>query len=256
MLLTTQLCAQDIGNGNLLNQLQDCSVKSLDEFVNRFNGVEVPNFIKNSSAPQNRTTYVRALFDTVFYPNADAEKTRVVDEFVMEVVKNNIEIDMFDSLCYAQAHCIFIYKGKEVELDIVLQYENIRDDYYKWAIVGVNGLSDAGLLPKQEEGYISPVQHEFHFRELSKAFPHMYNYCKRDYRIDQLSYLLAMMEGNEVKFRSCEYHHYYFFSVPNYLFIVSYKNRIDTNTGWLISDVVELPTTEKQSVINSFLGNN
>ncbi|MBQ6068541.1 MAG: hypothetical protein IJK84_03470 [Bacteroidales bacterium] len=228
----------------------------MDEFVNRFNGTEVPDFIKKSSAPQTRKTYVSALFDTVFYPNANREKNTTVDEFVSAVVFNNHQIDMYDSNCYAEARCIFVYKGKDVGLNVVLQYEKIREDYYKWSIVGANGLDEAGLLPPQEEGYISPVQHEFHFAELKKAFPHMSAYCKHDYRPDQLSYLQALVEKNVLQYKYCEYHRYYFFSVPNYLFIVTLKNRIDTNSGWLISDVVEVTPADRQSVIGSFLGRN
>lgn len=254
LLPVARLNAQNAGFVNTLNQLQDARVKSLDEFVNRFNGTEVPAFVRNSSAPQNRQTYIETLFDTAIFHRGDLAKREVIDDFISAVVADSIQLDMHDSTCYAEARCIFVYKGKEVGLNIVLQYENIRDDYYDWAIVGVNGMEQLGFFASQRDGYISPIQHEFHFAELSRSFPHMIDYCKQSYSPDQLSYLMALVEAGSLQFKTCEYHQYYFFSEPKYLFIVSLKNRIDVNSGWLISDVVEIPHGENKSVINSFLG--
>lgn len=254
MALMLQLNAQVAGFVNTLNQLQDARVKSLDEFVERFNAKEVPTFIRNSSAPQNRQTYIKALFDTSLYHNDNVTRISTIDDFVSAVVADSIFLNMHDTTCYAEAHCLFTYKGKDVDVNIVLQYENIRDNYYDWAIVGVNGLDKIGFFNSDRNGYISPIQHEFHFAELSRAFPHMIDYCKLSYDIDQLSYLIALVEEGILRYRTCIYHQYYFFSVPKYLFIVSHKNRAEANSGWLISEVLEVPMGEEKSVISSLLG--
>lgn len=253
LLLAMGLQAQTIGRKSQLNVLQDCRVKSLEEFTERFNGNEVPDFIKNSPVPQNRRTYVAALVNTDFL-ETDKGNPAVAEGFVDAVATSNRMVSMFDSNCYAEAHCLFAYKGKEIELSLMLQLEKIREYYYKWSIVGVNGLVEAGLIPQLEDGYISPLQHEFHFDDLRNAFPHVGSCCYANTTVDQLSCLIALCESGVLKYKDCVQNDYFFFEIPGYVFLVSQKNRQDCNSGWLISNIMVVPDHEKEALIEILLG--
>lgn len=248
--------AQEImDNSSQLNFLQDCMVKTLEEFTQRFNGDEIPQYIKNNpDIPPNRHSYIQALFDRDYFANSDSSNLLMVEDFIRLIITEDIKVSMFDSNFYCVAHCLFDNHGKSIQLDLILQLENIRNQFYKWVVVGVNGLHEAGLIPSQKYGYITPNQHDFHFDELNSVFPHLFNYCYRSMMIDQLSVLIALCEQKIVTYKSCGSNDYYFFQVPNYVFQVSERRRIDSNSGWLISNISKLDGKGKQILIESLCG--
>lgn len=245
--------AQTWGSNPQLNELANYYVKSLNEFMHRFNAEEIPPFIQEGGNENLRQRCIMALFDLEQVPDGKSEAAQRILKFDSIVCANNIQLHITNPGLFAEARCQFKYKKKDIELNLVLVYENIRDDYYRWAIAGVNGLVEAGLVDTTAYGYINPVQHELHFTELSGAFPHMNGYFERRHGLDPLSFLAGLAESGALQLVACQTVTYWFTQVPGYVFSVSLHPRMKGNAGWLIHDLIETTEKDRSYIINYLL---
>lgn len=245
--------SQTWGSNPELNAFANYYVKSLNEFMHRFNADEIPNFIQEAGSDNVRQRCIMALFDLEQVPDGQSETAQRILRFDSIVCSNNIMLHITNPGLFAEARCLFKYKKKDVELNLVLVYENIRDDYYRWAMAGVNGLVEAGIIDTTAYGYINPVQHELHFSELSGAFPHMNGYFARSYDVDQLSFLAGLAESGSLQLVGCQTVTYWFTQVPGYVFTVSLHPRLKGNAGWLIHDLLEVNEEDKSRIIDYLL---
>lgn len=256
LLLAAPICgwAQSWGTNSELNALADNMVKSLNEFMHRFNADEVPPFIVDDGSGSLRRKCIIALFDLEQVPDGESEQAGRIMAFTNAALDNDIRLDITTPGLYAEARCRFKYRGREVEANLVLVYENYKEDYWCWTIAGANGLVEAGLIDTARTGYISPTSHALDFTELEKAFPATLRYRDRDHTVDQLTWLAAMSECGALHFEGCHEVAYYFTQVPGYVFTVSMHPRKSINTGWLIHDLIGIADNQKDSLINQLLG--
>jgi hypothetical protein len=245
--------AQTWGSNPELNAFANYYVKSLNEFMHRFNADEIPQFIQDEGEENMRQRCILALFDLEQVPDGKSETAQRVMKFDSIVCARNILLHITDPGLYAEARCLFKYNKKDIELNLVLVHEYIRDDYYRWAIAGVNGLVEAGIIDTAAYGYINPVQHELYFSELSEAFPHMNGYISRSHDIDQLSFLAGLAESGTLQLVGCQTVTYWFTQMPGYVFSVSLHPRLKGNAGWLIHDLIETTDKDKLFIINYLL---
>ncbi len=245
--------AQTWGSNPELNAFANYYVKSLNEFMHRFNADEIPAFIQEEGGENIRQRCIIGLFDLEQVPDGQSEAAHRILKFDSIVCATNTLLNITDPGLYAEAKCLFKYKKKEIELNLVLVYENIRDDYYRWAIAGINGLLKADLIDTTAYGYINPVQHELHFSELSGAFPHMNGYFSKEHHIDQLSFLAGLAECGALQLVGCQTVTYWFTQIPGYVFSVSLHSRMKSNAGWLIHDLIETTEKDKLYIINYLL---
>ena len=246
-------CAQTWGGNPQLNELANYYVKSLNEFMHRFNAEEIPPFIQEGGNENIRQRCIIALFDLEQVPDGNSDAAQRILKFDSIVCSTNTLLNITNPGLYAEARCLFKYKQKELELNLVLVYEKIRDDYYRWAIAGVNGMVEKGLIDTTAYGYINPVQHELHFTELSGAFPHMNGYFSKDHDVDQLSFFAGLAESGALQLVGCQTVTYWFTQVPGYVFSVSLHPRLNSNAGWLIHDLIETTDEDKSYIINYLL---
>ena len=245
--------AQTWGSTPTLDQLEQRYVKSLNEFMHRFNADEVPPYLQGDSATL-RQKCILALFDLAQAPDLGSPKAQQMLRFDSIVCADNILLHIADSGLLTEAHCQFIYKKRTVELNLILRYELIRDGYYRWVLVGANGLAEAHLIDTSRYGYINPVNHELHLSELSHAFPTMNGHFSIQHKIDALSYLAGLAESGALQFDGCSDVVYWFTQVPGWVFSVSSHPRFDANSGWLIHDLQEMDDNTKTSFINKLKG--
>ncbi len=253
LLIAAPCLAQTWGSNPELNVFANYYVKSLNEFMHRFNADEIPQFIRDKGGENMRQRCIIALFDLEQVPDGNSETAQRILKFDSVVCANKMMLRITDPGLYAEAKCLFKYKKKDLELNLVLVYENIRDDYYRWAIAGVNGLVEAGVIDTTAYGYINPVQHELHFSELSSAFPHMNGYFSRQRNFDQLSFIAGLAESGALHLEACQTVTYWFTQVPGYVFSVSLHPRLKGNAGWLIHDLIETTENDKSIIINYLL---
>lgn len=253
-LFTASCFAQTWGSNPELNKFEQYYVKSLNEFMHRFNAEEVPPFIKENGGTNLRHKCILALFDLEQAPSIESEAAKRILRFDSVVCAQGTLLHIDMPGLYAEAHCVFKYKKKEIEFNLILVYERIKEDYFRWTIAGVNGLEDAGLLDTTRRGYINPVNHELHFSELESAFPHINGDFEHNHNVDKLSFVAGLAESEALKLIGCQSVTYWFTQIPGYLFSVSLHPRFGGNAGWLIHDLIEISEDEKSVFIKELKG--
>ena len=211
-------------------------VKSVDEFIQRFNGTESHPAVPDSV--DARMYNLVALFDRNM-PRAnepDSVFERNIMDFIGYVVQNDVKIRLTDADMYA-----------EVETEATV----------RWAIVGAKGLVKAGLIDTTTFYGISPVEHEIHFMGIGDIFEkgnnsRLMGYRGKDTRVDELSVLLAWGTTDNVRISQVERLTLHCLEVPGYVFTIEVRNRKGNNSGWLISSFRRLENKEKY--IDKLLG--
>lgn len=208
--------------------------------MHRFNADEIPPFIIADNSDSMRMKCILALFDFEQVTDGNSPKAQQLLKFDSAVCASGLLLNIADSGFFAEAKCLFKYKKKDVTINMIMKYENIRDDYYRWTVFGVNGLGKAGLVDTSHYGYINPTNHELHFSELSQAFPTMNGHFSKQHPIDILSYMAGLCESGTLQLIGCSAVVYWFTQVPGWVFSVSSHTRMGANSGWLIHDLMEV----------------
>jgi len=244
------------GNTDLfLNSLNNAYVKSIDEFIARFNAEEFHPGIYYDDENNLRTRSLLSLIDWQRFQVEDSIISHLEMSFSDSVCWNDILLNIESGDIYAEAKCIFEYKQQNIPISIIFTYENIRDDFYKWAMTGVNGLFESRFVDTNRNGYINPIQHELHFSDLKSACESdLTRFVSVDKPIDQLSFFLGMMKTGQMKFISCNNVLFHFTQVPYYIFVVGKANRLSHNSGYLIQSLFRMEESQKRDYIKQLSG--
>ncbi|MDE7456856.1 MAG: hypothetical protein K2M96_09165 [Prevotella sp.] len=226
-------------------------VKSIDEFMKRFNGEEVYPGLEKTDGNFLKLNLFSLLDHQM---NKDAKQNAI--PFVSAIINNGVKLNYSDSLWYAEAKCNITYKGKPKTITLFLCPERIKDNKFRWAFCGADGIN-GNLIDTEHKSAISPVEHEIHFMELQSIFKndrqHIFGYRQNDYKIDQLSVFLTLVYAGQINFISVSELKFHFFNVPDYRFIVEEIGRRGSNAGWLITSFDKLPQTDKNKYINNLI---
>ncbi len=247
--------AQIISGDPFLNNLNAAYVKSIDEFIQRFNGEAFhPNFYYEEEE-KTRERLLLSLVDWQRFQIEDSTVTALLISFTDSVCRNDIRLDVESGGIYAEAQCLFEYEQGNIPINLVFVYENIRDDFYKWALAGANGLVESGIMDTTCKGYINPIQHELHFSDLASACESdLTRYISVSRTIDQLFYLLGMIKTGQLKFVSCNTILFHFMQIPGFVFVVDKANRLSFNSGYLINSLIKIDESNKQDYIKQLIG--
>lgn len=227
------------------DQLYDSHVKSLDEFIQRFNGREI-----NQLASQNQINKVRStrfsLFNYELLKNVDRNDSvsSVYEKFIFDVEADSIEIAIENPLNWVETKCDFSWKNAPKSLSLKLQLEEDDNHCWRWCIVGVDGLKDSGLLDEEGILQISPVEHELNFIGLESLFLHdsmkFVKTRKIGTSIDELSYFYGLVYSGLLKYNRCDSVEFHCNQISGYSFVVKEINRLNSsNSGWLIVSLQE-----------------
>lgn len=246
--------SQDAFYDSYLEDINSAHVTSLEEFMARFNAEAFHPEISVENDENLRIRSILTLFDWQEFLVQDSAVVSQIVEFAESVCHDSILLNIEDSSFYAEACCLFSYKDKEIPINLVFEYENIRDDYYRWAVAGANGLKNCNLLDTIYDGYINPVQHELHFSELHAACEDLNKYISISKEVDQLSFVLGMIKTCQLEFVACNKVLFHFAQVPGFVFVVDKKNRLGRNSGYLISKLTRVEDLQKSNYIDHLLG--
>ena len=245
--------SQGTNFNSYLDDINSAHVTSLEEFMQRFNAEAFHPELNLDNDKNLRIRSILTLFDWQEFRVQDSAVISQIVEFAEKVCHDSILLNIEDSSFYAEASCLFSYKDKEIPINLVFEYENIRDDYFRWAVAGANGLKNCNLLDTIFDGYINPVQHELHFSELHAACEDLNKYISISKEVDQLSFVLGMIKTGKLDFVACNKVLFHFAQVPEYVFVVDKKNRLDRNSGYLISKLIKVEELQKGHYINRLL---
>lgn len=246
-----------LGGPDYYDLLFNRCVKSCDEFMCRFNEEEVfPDLDKNDEQLGQKNMML--LFDYQLSKELGKEKfLQDVWKFYDVVKSNNVKLKYESKNWFAEVRVAFMYDKKSVELGLVLQPEKTPKGLDCWTVVGVNELDKIGYKDSTQRLVISPEQHEAEFMELESDFKfsakEFSQFRSYETKLDALSYFFALVESGVLVFNKRVSTTYQFFDVPSYVFSVTYFNRKNSNTGWLITSYREVDNMEKSEIINKLL---
>ena len=237
----------------ITQRTHEASVKSIDEFMARFNGTE-RHILVDSKKPGAARQNLLYLFDA-----ADTTHYKAKMALVDTVMARKLKLDYHSKMWYAEALCKMIYKKREIPVSIFLRSDKNDQGLEFWSVVSVKGLSANGVINDKKWGGISPVDHEVNFLSLgaiinnSKNSDHIAGYRGKDVPLDELSVFFALVQTGQLTFDNCEGVRYHFLDVPGFIFTVEDHLRDNTNSGWLITDVTEADRETKEDYLMNVL---
>lgn len=250
--------AQHLPDTSLTSDFQ-AQVKSLDEFQERFNGTESKPGIEINQ--EYRKKNILSLFD--FNIKRDGlqpeEFQKKLNDFVDSVLVNDSKFSISNSGLVVECMCRMIYQGVEKHFNLIMQSEIMDNGLYRWAIVGVNGLEESGIISSSRLYPIDPIQHEVHFIGLHDSFnenpKHAFGYRSKNAKVNNLSVFLTLVYIGKLKFDIVERQIVHCFDIPGFVFSIEEITRKGENSGWLITSIDYANTEEKIYRLNKLLGN-
>lgn len=246
--------AQFITEDTYLDTYAATYVMSVDEFMQRFNAEELHPDLDTTRNDNLRLRSILTLFDYQQFQVNDSIVAGRLIAFADTVCRKDVRLDLERGGVYAEACCSFLFNQKEVPINLVFAFEPIRDDVYRWALIGANGLKENKILESSHNGFINPTQHELRFSELSAASTELSRFLSVHKNVDQLSFLLGLLRSDELSFIVCNKVKFHFVLVPGYVFVVDEVNRLGNNSGYLINTLLETDSLGKLEYINQLLG--
>lgn len=237
--------------------------KQVGQFVRRFN-MEEDKFgkflLKDDKSYHNnnmRSSIMPSMFDMANPRTSGNLKTYFIDDVTNP--KNPVFLNFLDKDWYAEVSATFIADGQEVNiiLYLTLEQENLGS---KWIISNVYYSYFPNLFPpadtlEKAKYFLHPQSHELDFMNLHKALDdpkHIEYYASKEYNPDYLSLFFYQMKKGKLKFKQIETVKFHFFQINNWYFELSYFNRNNTNSGWLISNLMYIEDNHKQELIKSY----
>jgi len=237
--------------------------KQINQFYRRFNGEEDvtgKRLYENDREYRDvklRKKYLNILFD-LSSPLITADAREV---FILDVTgkSNPVFLDFHANSWFAEVSSTFTFKGSNVQILLYFKIEHERLGY-KWVLSNVYcskfdqyfthiGDSVSG------EHFLHPMSHELDFMNLRKMFSDPASigyYLEKDYHPDQLAIFLNEYKDGNLKFISSDNLKFHFFQVPGWYFEVTFFNRNQNNSGWLISNLVRINDQEKNEILRNY----
>lgn len=222
----------------------NAQVKSVDEFLARFNGKESkPGLFADSLRQLN----VMHLFDIKMSRQGMDEQTfkKQVRDFARTASSWDKPLAIDDKGTIAEARCLVKHGGKNKHVTLLLQCEKAPKGGYRWGISGVKGLKEIGIY-NDKLLTISPVEHEIHFMSLQDFFGSnkllLPQLRLSTSRIDELSLFFGLCMAKAIVFVQVDELKIHFNAMPRYSFVIEEVIREGTNSGWLITRMFETPT--------------
>jgi hypothetical protein len=224
--------------------------KQFNEFIDRFNyktnfkGDPVDSVFKLKISRERLINSLFDLKDPRIVPSDKKYSKKYTDEkkaFIDEVIVRNLMIPKYSDKIIAEAKSRIVYKGIPNSISIFLKQEIVGRDMVKWVITNVKGSifnffqTDTAYIR-----FIPPTSNETDFINLKRALgdiDHLQYYASKDYDPDYLTLFYYTINSGLIKFEYVEEVIYHIFEIPGWYIKVKEFNRIETNSGWLITDV-------------------
>lgn len=215
-------------------------VKSVEEFIARFNGDELDPSLPEGS---NASMAIYRLIDPDFAHSMPADSMlRLADALINAVRVQNIKLDLLNPLNEIEAECSFVFKGKPCPLTLIFVREEFRPGFQRLALSEVRGMDAAGIITEQPLYPINPLEHEMHFMELHDLMNNKKDYVSTliagNKTLDSTSYFIGLIQHGVLKYVQCNDVSVRFRQVPGFDF--SIRETVhpgDFSSGWLITEL-------------------
>lgn len=161
--------------------------------------------------------------------------TDLFQAFINAVQQSEAQLDYESTAWYSLNYCFFEYRKERIPVQLLMETERFGNGW-RWAIADVFA---PDIFPKQDkgQGYIQPMAHENGFMDLRKAFSK--EAALQAYFTSELTYsskhiFIHLFNQGALKYLNVDRSEFYFFSIPGWVFRVTYFNRASNASGWLI----------------------
>ena len=237
--------------------------KQVGQFVKRFNMEEDPyGKVLSTDDKRYRNNELRQQLLPGMFDKYNPRTSGKLKEFFIDDVTSedsSVFLNFLDKNWFAEVSTTYIADGAEVNiiLYLSLEKENLGS---KWVISNVWYSYFPSLFPEidsteQAKYFLHPMSHELDFMNLHKALDHpdrVQYYASKNYRPDFLTLFFYQSKMGKLKFKQINDVKFHFFQIPGWYFELSYFNRNDTNSGWLISNLIYVNNLEKKELIKTY----
>ena len=237
--------------------------KQVGQFVKRFNmeedqyGKTLPTTDRKYHNNNLRKKMLPGLFDQYNHRTSGELRKFFIDDITN--AKHPVYLNFLDKDWYAELSVTFYADGDEVNiiLYLTLEEENLGS---KWILSNVYYSYFPQLFPRidsteQQNHFLHPQSHELDFMNLHKALEdpgHIEYYASDKYRPDFLTLFFYQMKTGKLKFKEINSVKFHFFQIKNWYFELSWFNRNNNNSGWLISNLKYVDDKTKKELIKSY----
>ncbi len=236
--------------------------KQVNQFFRRFNGEEDEKgerYYENNKeyhSPKLRKKYMAILFDAT---NTGMSKD-LKSKFAKDVLEKTepVLLDFHGPNWFCEVNTTFTLNGKEQPFTLFMELEKAQLGY-KWVISKV--YADAFVKKFKRDTakvgkFLHPLSHELDFMNLHKVFDNpdsISQFAMKRFTPDQLTLLLSEAQKGNLKFKTVNDIKFHFFQVKGWYFELANFNRSGYNTGWLISNLVEMKSEKDIDVMKQYL---
>ncbi len=233
--------AQNIDNNELdfdlyLNKKFNLQTHQLNQFVNRFNFIEPIIFDSKIPTRQNNILML------INYSDSSLVRKIQKTEFVQRVLNENYTLTTENNPSwFAKVSCQFNYKNKPIDIFLYLKRVGNNIEGYSWKII----MAESNLFKKfnklsANDKFINPMNNEINFSELSKELnkPNdIIPYYNNNFEYNPLNSFRDYLLNEDIIFSHIKKLQYHFTDVLGYYITIDNFQRMDTNSGWLISSI-------------------
>ncbi len=237
--------------------------KQVNQFVHRFNMEEAPSgkpLVKTDKRYHNNALR-KKLLPYLFDRQNPRTSGKLQQYFIADVTNKEhpVFLNFLDKNWYAEVSATFNNDGEAVNLILFLTLERAGLGS-KWIISNVYDTELHNLFPVENKAghrkyFLHPQSHELDFMNLNKAFDdpkHIEYYASTGYHPDYLTLFFYLMKTGKLKFEHINSVKFHFLQIPHWYFELSFFNRNNSNSGWLISNLKYVSKKEKAQLINFF----
>jgi hypothetical protein len=225
------------------------STKQVNQFFRRFNGEEDQKgkrYYQDDKAFREtslRKDYITLLFDRENQSIPTDQKKAFINEVTDK--RNPQFLNFRQDGWFAEVNAIFTTEGKE---ENILLFFKIQEEGqgYEWVLDQVSSSRYQKFFDKDEgdeKAFLHPMSHELDFMNLHKSLDqeNAVDFTADDFKADPLSIFIYEMASKQLKFKTVKSSKFHFFQCEGWYFQITEYNRSGYNSGWLISDLTNLP---------------
>jgi hypothetical protein len=260
--------AQSYSFGNTTEGSEDESIlymmnKQVGQFFRRFNMEEdqYGKLLKTTDRRYHNTKIRVKLLEQMFDVHNPRTNSSLKKYFIEDVTnkKHPFYLKFLDKNWFAEVSATFTSNGEDQHLILFLTLEESGLGS-KWVISNVYYNYTSGFFPPMDSSeaakyFLHPQSHELDFMNLHKGLDHpsrIQYYASDNFTPDYLTLFFYLMKTKQLKFKEITGVKFHFFQVPDWYFELSYYNRSDTNSGWLISNLKYIKEEEKPELIRFY----
>ncbi len=248
--------AQYVVNKGFVEDALRARVKLVDEFMRRFNCQKLLPGLDTTNQDYKQLNLL-SLFDSEMFGVKESDSLYFqARQLVADALENDVTLSYSDTSWIACALCHGRFVGKEVSFFVFLNTEISENNICKWVVSKVYG-DFLSLAPPDTSSDIMMVPgcHETNFMELKRITTEndkdILNYANKRFQVDQTSVFFAFVNAGLLEIEYVDSLEFVFFQVPCWQFTIRKFERLDKNSGWLISSFSRMDDHSKVEFLNS-----